>query len=74
MIENESSMPYLITAGMTVGLAVLLVGVELGTEMGMHSEALAQPLQAAGGAVIVGGILLFARYLEGLPDQEEAGH
>lgn len=70
MIENESSMPYLITGAMTAGLAVLLVGVELGTEMGMHSEQLAQPLQAAGGAVIVLGVLLLARYLDGLPDKE----
>ena len=74
MIENESSMPYLITGAMTAGLAVLLVGVELGTEMWIHNEQLAQPLQGVGGAVIVAGILLFARYLEGLPDQEEAGH
>jgi len=73
MIQNESSMPYLITGLMITGLAVLLVGVELGTEMWMHSEALAQPLQAVGGAVIVGGVLLLARYLEQLPDQE-AGH
>ncbi|MBP1987411.1 hypothetical protein [Halolamina salifodinae] len=74
MIENESSMPYLITGAMTAGLGVLLAGVELGTEMWIHNGALAQPLQAAGGAIIVLGILLLARYLEGLPDQEEAGH
>ena len=74
LIENESSMPYVLTGAMTVGLGILLVGVELGTEMWIHNEAMAQPLQAVGGAIIVGGILLFARYLEGLPDQEEAGH
>jgi|GEM_PF-523878 hypothetical protein len=74
MIENESSMPYLITGAMTVGLGVLLAGVELGTEMWIHNEALAQPLQAVGGAIIVLGILLLARYMGGLPDQEEAGH
>lgn len=73
MIDNESSMPYLIMGAMTAGLAVLLLGVELGTEMGIHSNELAQPLQAAGGAVIVGGVLLLARYLEQLPDKE-AGH
>ena len=73
MIENESSMPYLITGAMTVGLAVLLLGVELGTEMWLYNESLAQPLQAAGGAVIVAGVLLLARYLDQLPDQE-AGH
>ncbi len=73
MVENESSMPYLLTGAMTAGLAVLLVGVELGTEMGMHNAQLAQPLQAVGGAVIVAGVLLLARYLEGLPDQDD-GH
>lgn len=73
MLDNESSMPYLITGAMTVGLAVLLVGVELGTEMWLHNEPLAQPLQAVGGAVIVFGVLLLARYLDQLPDQE-AGH
>ncbi|NHX36647.1 MULTISPECIES: hypothetical protein [Halolamina] len=73
MIENESSMPYLLTGAMTVGLAVLLLGVELGTEMGMHNAALAQPLQAVGGAVIVGGVLLLARYLDDLPDRD-GGH
>lgn len=73
MIENESSMPYLITGAMIAGLLVLLAGVELGTEMWIHDTALAQPLQAVGGAVVVGGILLLARYLEQLPDQE-VGH
>lgn len=73
MVENESSMPYLLTGAMTAGIAVLLVGVELGTEMGMHNAQLAQPLQAVGGAVIVAGVLLLARYLEGLPDQDD-GH
>lgn len=73
MIENESSMPYLITGAMTVGLAVLLVGVELGTELGMHNATLAPQLQAVGGAVIVVGVLLLARYLDQLPDQD-GGH
>jgi len=73
MVDNESSMPYLLTGAMTLGLAVLLVGVELGTEMWMHNELLARPLQAVGGAVIVGGVLLLARYLDGLPERDD-GH
>lgn len=73
MIEEESSMPYLITGAMVTGLALLLAGVELGTEMGLHNATLAPQLQAVGGAIIVGGILLLARYLEQLPDQQ-AGH
>jgi hypothetical protein len=75
MLENESSMPYLLGGTMTVGTAVLLVGVALGSEL-VHSEQLTQfgqPLQLAGGAVLVLGVLLFARYLDGLADQE-GGH
>lgn len=70
MIENESSAPYLLTAGMTIGLAILLYGVEVGTSGG----ALAQPLQAVGGGVIVAGILGFAYYLDQLPEGEGDGH
>lgn len=65
MIENESSAPQLLAALMTGGLAVLLYGVEIGT----HDAALAQPLQAVGGAIIVAGILGLALYLERLPDK-----
>ncbi|QKY19084.1 hypothetical protein B4589_001350 [Halolamina sp. CBA1230] len=75
MIENESSMPYLLTGAMTVGTGILLVGVTLGSAL-VQSEQLTQygqPLQLAGGAVLVFAVLLFARYLEGLTDQE-AGH
>ncbi|GAB7013246.1 hypothetical protein [Halolamina salina] len=75
MLENESSMPYLLAGTMTIGTAVLLVGVTLGSEL-VHSEQLTQlgqPLQLAGGAVLVFAVLLFARYLDALPDQE-AGH
>lgn len=70
MIENESSAPILLTAGMTAGLALLLYGVELGTTDG----ELAVPLQAGGGAIIVAGILGLAMYLERLPDTGDAGH
>lgn len=70
MIENESSAPYLLTAGMTIGLAILLYGVEVGTNDG----ALAQPLQAAGGGIIVAGILGLALYLERLPAGDGEGH
>ena len=73
MIDNESSMPYLLAGAMTTGLAVLLVGVELGTEMGMHNAELARPLQGIGGAAIVIGVLVLARYLDQLPEQED-GH
>jgi hypothetical protein len=75
MLENESSMPYLLGGTMTVGTAVLLAGVALGSEL-VHSEQLTQfgqPLQLAGGAVLVLGVLLFARYLDGLADQD-GGH
>lgn len=67
MIENESSVPQLLAALMTGGLAVLLYGVEIGT----HDAALAQPLQAVGGAIVVGGILGLALYLERLPDAND---
>lgn len=63
MIRNESSMPYLMAVAMTLGLAVLIYGVELGT----HGAGLAEPLQAVGGAVIVAGILGLAWYIERLP-------
>lgn len=63
MIRNESSTPYLMAIAMTVGLGVLIYGVELGT----HDAALAEPLQAVGGAVIVLGILGLAWYIERLP-------
>jgi hypothetical protein len=66
MIENESSAPYLLTAGMTIGLGLLLYGVEVGTNDG----AMAEPLQAVGGSVIVLGILGLAYYLERLPESE----
>jgi hypothetical protein len=75
MIQNESSMPYLLAGAMTVGTGILLVGVTLGSAL-VHSEQLSQfgqPLQLAGGAVLVLSVLLFARYLDGLADQE-AGH
>lgn len=75
MIENESSMPYLLAGVTTVGTGILLVGVTLGSAL-VQSEQLTQygqPLQLAGGAVLVLAVLLFARYLDGLPDQE-AGH
>jgi hypothetical protein len=67
MIENESSAPQLLTALMTVGLAILLYGVELGTA----GADLAQPLQAVGGAIIVGGILGLALYLDRLPGGDD---
>jgi len=70
MIENESSAPQLLTAVMTVGLAVLLYGVYAGT----HDAALAQPLQAVGGGIIVAGILGLALYLERLPGGDADGH
>lgn len=70
MIEDESSAPYLLTAGMTIGTAILLYGVEAGT----NGAALAQPLQAVGGAIVVAGILGFAYYLEQLPEGEGDGH
>lgn len=63
MIRNESSMPYLLAFAMTAGLAILIYGVELGT----HGEALAQPLQAVGGGIIVLGIFGLAAYIERLP-------
>lgn len=69
MIRNESSTPYLMAFAMTAGLAVLLYGVELG----VHGSSLAQPLQAAGGAVIVVGILGLAWYIERLP-ADDADH
>jgi len=69
MIENESSAPLLLTALMTGGLAVLLYGVEIG----LSDSPLGEPLQAAGGAIIVAGILGLALYLERLPDVHE-GH
>ena len=75
MIQNESSMPYLLAGAITIGTSILLVGVTLGSEL-VHSEQLTQlgqPLQLAGGALLVLGVLLFARYLDDLPDQE-AGH
>ena len=65
MIRNESSTPYLMAIAMTVGLGVLIYGVELGA--GEHPSALAEPLQAAGGVVIVLGILGLAWYIERLP-------
>jgi hypothetical protein len=70
MIENESSAPYLLTGAMTVGLAILLYGVELGT----HDGALAQPLQVVGGGLIVAGILGLAAYLDRLPGGDADGH
>lgn len=63
MIRNESTTPYLLAIAMTVGLGVLIYGVELGT----HGAAIAQPLQVVGGAVIVLGILGLAWYIERLP-------
>jgi len=69
MIENESSAPQLLTAGMTLGLAILLYGVEIGT----HGAELAMPLQAVGGGIIVAGILGLAAYLDRLPDTGD-GH
>lgn len=69
MIRNESSTPYLMAFAMTAGLAVLLYGVELGVQ----GSSLAQPLQAAGGAVIVVGILGLAWYIERLP-ADDADH
>ena len=69
MIEDESSAPQLLAALMAGGLAILLYGVEIGT----HDAALAQPLQAVGGAIIVTGILSLAYYLESLPDMH-TGH
>jgi hypothetical protein len=70
MIENESSAPYLLTTGMTIGLAILLYGVEVG----INDGALAEPLQAVGGGIIVAGILGFAYYLERLPEGEGEAH
>lgn len=70
MIENESSSPHLLAIGMTIGLAILLYGVYAGT----HDAALAQPLQAIGGGIIVAGILGLALYLERLPGGDEGGH
>lgn len=69
MIENESSAPLLLTGGMAVGLAILLYGVEIGT----HGAALATPLQAVGGGIIVAGILGLAYYLDQLPGGDD-GH
>ncbi|AEN07120.1 hypothetical protein [Halolamina sp.] len=69
MIENESSAPQLLAALMAGGLAILLYGVEIG----INDAALAQPLQAVGGGIIVAGILGLAFYLEQLPDKH-AGH
>lgn len=65
MIENESSAPQLLTALIAGGLALLLYGVEIG----LQGAALGELLQAAGGAIIVAGILGFAYYLEQLPDK-----
>lgn len=62
MIKNESSTPYLTAAGMTLGLAVLIYGVE------HHMMG----LQAAGGAVIVVGILALAMYIMKLPEAEHS--
>lgn len=70
MIENESSTPQLLTAAMTTGLAILLYGVYAGTT----GAALAQPLQAVGGGIIVAGILGLAFYLDRLPDGDADGH
>lgn len=65
MIENESSVPLLLTALIAGGLSTLLIGVEVG----IKGSPLGEPLQAVGGAIIVAGILAFAYHLEQMPDK-----
>lgn len=69
MVDDESSAPLLLTALMTGGLAILLYGVEIGTQ----GAAIAMPVQAVGGAIIVAGIIGLALYLDRLPDVHD-GH
>lgn len=59
MPAQESSTPYLLTAGTVVGLAVLLLGVEAGT----------YAVQGIGGAILVLAVFGLAYYLDRLPGE-----
>lgn len=58
MARRDSTTPYLATAALLLGLAVLIVGVD------QHSYT----IQGTGGAILVAGIFWLAWFLDRLPD------